>query len=514
MKKHAAKDFSDFRRMSPEAIVILFSHYVRTLFRNLFGVFVMTFFYRKKGLYLLLYTVLGILGIAIIQTLGKYLFTRFCIEGNLLYIRGGWLGRHNDTIPLDKVYALRTKRGFFYQMVNMVSVSFDTPATQSAEAELILTENDLELLIETIYRQTGHRIAVKTQTPQTTQESQSGLQPQTAEQAKTVQYNPWQLIMGAVTQNHLKGVGLVAALLFSILQDLDNVFFDFTKHLYQLDETMTIIEYSWMGVLIAFVGFYLGTLIIWVIYVTVKEYGLTLSISPDTLGYEAGMLTHKSVSIRKNKIVGITLKENPVEKQLGLCTLRIEQAKQADGSQDDKTFKKFVLYGWRHRNLILNWWQQGLLLSNIRPLRSGIGLFWFEVMMQMCIMIPISVITILALSLWSSIILIVLALAYGITAGILRMQHSGIALSGKQLIVYSGIWAKKYTLLPINKVEGVLLCQSFIQRKTQRATLIFHSMGQSCQVRSLPHADAARLRDLVLYHIESKRPRSVCQQIT
>ncbi len=513
MKKHAAKDFSDFRRMSPEAIVILFLHHIRTLFNHFWGVFILMFFSRWKGLHIFLYSVLVIITLAVILTFGKYLFTRFCIQGSLLYIRGGWLGRHNDTIPLDKVYALRTKRGFFYQMVDMVSVSFDTLATQSTEVELILTEEDLALLIETIYRQTGHRIAVKAQTKKTVREQQPDLQPPAAEQAEMVQYNLQQLIMGAVTQNHLKGVGLVAALLFSVLQDLDNVFFDLKKHINRLDETMTGIEYSWMGVLVVFVLFYLGTLMIWVIYVVVKEYGLTLSISPDALGYEAGMLTHKAVSIRKNKIVGITLKENPVEKRLGLCTLRIEQAEQAVGAEKDKTFKKFALYGWYHRNLILDWWQQDLQLSDIQPLRSGIGLFWYEVMMQMLIIIPITVIIMLALPLWSGIILIALALAYSVASGILRMRHSGMALSAKQLIVYSGIWARKCTLLPIDKVEGVVLCQSFIQRRSRRASLVLLSMGQSYRVRSLPHADAAHLRDLVLYRIESKRPQSVGQQI-
>jgi putative membrane protein len=97
--------------------------------------------------------------------------------------------------------------------------------------------------------------------------------------------------------------------------------------------------------------------------------------------------------------------------------------------------------------------------------------------------------------------LILLALACAVATRWLAWTRTGYAVDGERLLVRTGWWKRRITILPARKIQSVDLRESFISRAFGIAALQFGVAGGGLaghSIPAIPRGEARKLRDRLL----------------
>lgn len=153
----------------------------------------------------------GYLALAAVTAFTGYYFRKYYIEDGKLVFIHGLFSKETTSIPLDRVQSLRTRQGFVYRLLDMRGVLFDTLASQSAEIELILDESDWNALL------------TRVETQERTQEDKRPETEADNEPDTRLIFSNWNLIKGALCQNHLQGMAVLFAALAALYNAVTTV---------------------------------------------------------------------------------------------------------------------------------------------------------------------------------------------------------------------------------------------------------------------------------------------------
>lgn len=490
------RDFRAFSRMGSDALLFMTVQFVvNTLWRfwPLFIVIVVkSRTITKMVLFISGFVVLIVLA-SVLMKVVDYLNRYFKIEDQKLVYKRGFFDKQVKILPLERIHTIRTKSGFWYQMFDMVGVSFDSIASEDVEVELLLNKEDFGLLLKTINEEGDYVISVA--------EGGEGEAPKEVlhpSDYKKFDYSIKDLVLGAVTQNPIKGL----LLFFGVVSFLFGEFYEVL--LDHLSEVVDTVHYwylgsDWVVLTLVFVVSYLFTLLVWIIYAVVRQYGATVSVTSDKIRYEAGLLTRRAAFIAKTKITALTVKINILERLFGISTLRIEQSDAVEGKEGKE---RIIIFGWKYYDALINEWYGAEAVTRVERIRSGIGLFVYTFFVWGIFVVALP--TTVLMWYYPQALWLVLPATLGITAlgAFLRYRQSGIALDRTHLLIYDGQYALRRTFIPIENVESVAVAQSFIQKRSGRAQLIIHTMADVHSVRSISHPEACKIRDYVLYKLE------------
>ena len=220
-------DFSTPRRMSAGAFVVMF---VKSL-KEFVGAGFIAIGYlvlrpddnNSPVLLKALIAILSLVALSLIMAFVRYYFRRFHIEGDKLIFTHGFASKRTTSIPLSRVHTLRTNRGLFYRIFDLRGVAFDTLASDKQEVELILDESDWRKLLDLV--RTGENIVRNTDPT---------VPPPFVAEGVTQKISNYNIIKGAICQNHLKGFAILGAVILTVF-DKFNQFDD--------DTTGRIIDY-------------------------------------------------------------------------------------------------------------------------------------------------------------------------------------------------------------------------------------------------------------------------------
>ena len=257
-------DFLEPRRMSKRALVILLIKSLKA-YASVFFVFFIIKIYDfcvEKAfweIFLLIPSVLGaFLLLAFTTAFLSYYFKKFYIEDGSLIFMHGVIQRERTTVPLHKIYTLRTRRGLIYRLLDMRGVSFDTLASGTAEIELILDEYDWNVLLGQVETQskgaenTFDAINVR---PATNTGDERNIK---------LNVSNLNLIKGALCQNHLKGMVVLLGVLGTLYNQTLSVNEEWVKQF--IDNVDTYAEtasFSYSVFVFIVAALYLVVLLLW-----------------------------------------------------------------------------------------------------------------------------------------------------------------------------------------------------------------------------------------------------------
>lgn len=501
-----AFDFDKPRRQGRGAWVLMFLKLVRTLIKQLLPVLVIIFFGKMSWSRTLLWLAISVgvlLFIAFVVSLIRYRKLRFCVREGFLLVSDNIWGRRETSIPLEKIHNIRTRSGFFYQMVEMESLQFDTLGEKKAEVELLLSMEESAALRELIASATASGEAA-TMTEATV--SDFGVVPEVpdAEATQDFRYSAGQLLAGAFTQNPLRVFLVIGSVIALLYQNLDNFLIKYHEAILHETETFVATTSAFMLVVLL-IGTYLICLLLYGGKIVLQQYGLTVRLDERGLTYRAGLLTVVRQHIRHDRILFLTIKQNPMERRLGLSSVQFEQARQIAGNEKTRG-ASITLYGWREADVLLRWWsgQSPAPLSAECDVRSLPALARRNILVGV---LPVCGALVLASYLWWPYFYIIAAVwaIIGTVQSVLIYKHSGLSIDDDYLVVHGGAFARKRSVLPLVKVEQVELSQSFFQKRRGTANLRFSTMGQTLTVKYLPRNAAGSIRNVILHQIEKKQ---------
>ncbi|TFH96138.1 PH domain-containing protein [Porphyromonas levii] len=479
------RDFREPTRMGWEALLVLVVKsiwgYIKIMWALLFVVFI-----NGKGKFQLV-SVVALIAIAILfvgLAMVRYFTTRLWIRDGKLVCNSGLLNKKEESFPLNRIHAMRTRRNFIYQIVDMVGVVFDTVAEKKAELEFILSEEDWTNLSHLVVEEGESEVPKESR----------GID----EPLWSYRMNPLELLRAALVQNHLRGmvlIGSVLAYLYAQMPNSEKVIRLATDYLEA--NSQSIIEHTSLLVIpiLLVVGYVIG-LLIWWVFVWVKYWGLTLDFYPNYMVYKAGLVNKVTIQLYRDKVIALVTKANPLEKYLGLSSFTLEQAKNIEGDKGENIITipgvsciqelEEWLYGTEEQEILFRAHAQKVL-------------FWYSFLPWWLASMPLlgAVIywDIVAGALISLVVTGVL-----VWMGMLKQKRSSIQLVEDYIELKSGVIADKKAYIRYEDIEHVRTkLLSLLGYLSKNRHIRLFTKGNPKSIRSVKAPSSATIVDYILY---------------
>lgn len=486
-----ASDFSQPRRMSGSAYVVLLVKALRQ-YASVFLIIILINAFKTDGQRPLLETV-GIiaalvgcyLGLAAVTAFVGYYFRKYYMEdGKLIFIHG-LFSKETTSIPLDRVQSLRTRQGFVYRLLDMRGVLFDTLASQSAEIELILDESDWNALLSRV------------ETQERTQENKGPEVEADGEPGTRLIFSNWNLIKGALCQNHLQGMAVLFAALAAFYNTVTTVDDRAVDHVIDYVDahagSLSFQPSVWLAVAAVL---YLVILLLWIGKVFLRYSNMEVRMASGQLLFESGLIARNSNRFRHDKVCTVYVKRNFLEKRLHGSTIVLKQALNAT---DEKVGADVRIYGSDAAADFLGWWLgKGYGDSpEIISARSGYGLMGHVVWLDLLISL-VATVVLLCSGLWVWITLPAAWLLVSLVKGLLAVRRSCLILKEDYLEISAGRFADIHNYVKYSNVEVVRLVSTPFTPYFHRVRLTLSTNGTSFTIRSLKEQEAKNIYDWLL----------------
>ena len=417
----------------------------------------------------------------------------FKIEAQHFVLKEGVLRKKNTSIPFDRIQNINFKQNIIQQMMNVYEVSIETAGSNSTEISIkALTLENAQAL----------KVAL-------TAVAQNNRHDELPEEAKPLlNIGLFELLKVSLTENHLQSLLIFAALLFGILQQLNDVLEGVGKH----DSLKKYVDVDPRDILNSFAVITIALLILLcigllssLVRMILFHFNLTLFIKDSAFEITQGLLTKKSIVLNRGKVQSITISTNPIKKKLGISFVTFKQA--ASGNVNKKQQKLIRIIGClaEHVNTIKN-----VLYANetidqqtrFCPdsyyffrmyLRSSLGLLLFNGVL----ISQLSNFTWLFVN--AILIPVVILLVH------LKFRKAFYQFDQELLVVGSGRIESHMNYLPLFKVQNIKMKQTLFQKRRNVVNLVLQTASGKIRIPCIEKQRALALYNYILFKVESNK---------
>lgn len=420
----------------------------------------------------------------------SYHYRKYYVEdGNLVFLHGA-LRKEKTSVPLGKVQTLRTKRGLIYRMLDMRGVSFDTLASNSAEIELVLDDDDWDALLSRVEAQEG--------TSRGRGEAAAAASGETGGQdAGRLNVGNANLLKGALCQNHLKGFAVLLAAfsaLWSQLQSLGDGAVTYVVD--YVDAHSTHLSFSWLAIVALTAILYVVVLLLWTGKVFLRYANMDIRMGEKQLFFESGLFSRASSRFSRDKICTLRVKRNFMERWLHCGTISLRQALNATDEQNGRDAR---IYGSDHASEFLDWWlgTDDNARQPVISARPGYGLLAYTIRFDLLVSLA-AIVVLCAFGLYAWLLVPAFYMLVSLAKGFLAVRHGGITLRNGYLEVRDGKFAEARNYLKYDNVEVVRMTATPFTPRFHRVSLTISTNGTSFTLRSLKASEARAIYELLL----------------
>ena len=484
-------DFSRPNRQSPVAILLILISLFRFLFRQFWPVLLVFFFQPKRAaLFGLIWLGAVLALISAVNSILSYFYSVYYVSDGELILEKGWLRRTRLSVPLDRIQTISFQQTFLHRLFNTVSVEIDTAGSKGSEFSLhAIQQAQAHDLRDFLLQQRKKEAA--------------GEAEEAAPSVKRVllRLGISDLLKIGVSQNHLRTAGILTAIGLGFLDDLESVlgeaaYKDWEKTVGGYFEALWWLTLTFVLILLLLSFF--GTLIL----TAIRNYDLQFVQTGQGFHVEAGLFARREQSANLRKIQFIRWSAHPIQRWLGLFSLRLYQAAgyalnkrktiQVPGcywpqleAVQEVYFPEANTGEWEWHGPSPHFFSRRFLFLGILPAIAGIGL---SLLFREFQFLPIFLLWAPGAFFWQR--------------RIYRTFHIGLHPEGLQ--VQEGFFTRNTTYLRWKKTQGISLKQTPYQQKHEVATLVLHTASGDINLPYLPIEKARPIRDYVLFQIEKK----------
>lgn len=396
---------------------------------------------------------------------------------------------------MAKVHTLRTRKGLFYRLLDIRGITFDTLASNMEEIELILDEHDWQALLADIKK--GENLSNRSDLSDQSDLSARSDSISSSEE-ETLRVSNSNIIKGALCQNHLKGFAVLAAVFFSLLDNISQFGEDAYDRIFNyIDDQASSAILTPMQWLCFLAAVYLVVMLLWTGKIALRYGNMTLNISKDHISVESGLISRFTCRVARNKATILKIKENPLEKLFHCQTLSLQQAINASMQKDGGDIR---IYGSDLGRRLLSWWLGDTNRSSssvILSAHSGIGVFFRRFIPNLILAIAAACVLIYF---QQTVLAIAVGISYAVITAIRAVtawRHSSISLSDSYLQVNCGNIAEIRKYIRYKDIESVCIKQTPFSRYTKRVSLVLATNSETSAVASLNIDAANEIRNLI-----------------
>ncbi|HHT22090.1 MAG TPA: PH domain-containing protein [Bacteroidales bacterium] len=486
-------DFTQENRLPLSAVFFLIIVSMKNATKQLWPVLLVIFVSKDdfKLFWKIIIALLVILLFGVIRGVLMYRNFTYAVKGDELIVKKGVLKKTTLSIPLHKIQNISNRQGFWQQILDITTLSVDTAGSTKSEMEIYLDIKTSDAFKEFILHSKKESIA--TQTNESESETAETHEP--AQVLKTYFYDTRQLMLAAISRNHLRGLSIMLLLFFSAFNQLGE----------SLQKQM--LEYTWAYIPKTASLIYWLTVIVFILIISMvlnfvhtclKYYNLNVNLYDNRVTYKAGLIKNIQQVIHLDKIQVIVQTANVFEKMLNTSSLRVHQFLNL-GEKAQKEVAFFLPGFLQSRQLTENIYPE-MTTEEFSEVHSKKN--FFRRQLYFYAGIPTAILTGLAFFDIRSLYLIVPVLAIAATAAWFRYRKSRAEIGNRYVQVYAGVFGDKISTLKVSNIQSVKLRQSIFQERTQTASVVISTRWASLNIPFLEEQTAREVVDYLLFRLE------------
>ena len=487
--------FTEFSKQSPKGILVIYGSLLYKLLKGtwfLFFLFIKGF--SKMSEVTLVYIYIGISVVLLLLLLRAFLLYKnfqFKIADNHFVLKQGILKKTNTSISFDRIQNINFKQNLIQQFIKVYEVSIETAGS-------IKTEIAIKALPYERAQELKRQILL-TENPFQDDSEISKEKP-------LLKISVLELLKVSLTENHFKSLLLFLAVLIGLYQQVKDLVkglgktADFDSY---FDEGAAVIY----GSLILITIFLLLLIVIGVLSSFVRiflfHFNLTVFIRDQAFEINQGLITKKSILLKKEKVQNITISTNPIKEKLGISFVIFKQA--ISGKVAKKKHKAIKIVGCKEAQIT----KIKELLFDTEKLetaekdhvdgyyktrmcfRSGIVLFLFNLILY----ISFEEVTLFLVNM-------LLIPVFGLLIH-LSFKKTFYKFSSDLLLLGSGSLGTHYTYLPFFKVQNIQIKQNIFQERRNIVDLVFQTAAGKIKIPCIKKEKAIEIYDYTLYKVEN-----------
>lgn len=499
----ASKSFSNPQRQSVLGVALIFS---TTLYRFLRGFWILGVYFllSDPSASTILYVILGILALGIVVLGYSWLYFRkflFHIDYHKdeFVLQKGVFSTEDLAIPFDKIQQVYLKRSILQRIINVYSVVIETAGSKEDEVNIkALSGTDANLLTDILIKAKREAAPLA----EGDQASASSYQVQEKRELWIHKLDVLTLLKIGISTNYARGFALVLAFFATIYNELNSVFRDYKDEFNEYYEQVPNLSGSVSIIVFLFVLLLVVSILITVLEVFIKYYGLKLVQTHESLELEMGLKTNTKVSLQPRRVQLTQIVTNPVQKRFNLYEARIALASSENSLQKKKikipglgedTVEKVesFLYGNFETNFEKKFRPHKLMLIR----RLFIVLIPVLVSYLVLLRIPY-----IELYIWT--ISAACFMILGVIYQVLSYRSLQLVFTEEFLQKKQGVWNKKEELFEVFKMQSITVKQPLWYRRRNLVNVVFHTAGGDVSFRAVDKQILAYI-NYVLYKAES-----------
>jgi putative membrane protein len=485
-------DFFDIQRQSPGVIGVAIVNYMQSVFRQAIWPIVILFIF-GKGTDTFTTAVIGISIFAglfsIIAAVVKYLYFYYCFRDGHLKVTEGLINKRNLSIPREKIQRVEFEQNVMHRLLKVVTVRIETAGAEGEEIEIgALVMEEARALRALLL--SGKKVAG----------SDAPRIDNVAEQP-VFKLSFVNLIRAGMVRNHLRTFGIILGFFASIyfqfedVMDIDKWMSQWLPQWYYSDDRL-----SSFFLVVPFL--FVVVVILTLLRTIIQYFNFGMWRTSDGFRVAYGLFSRHTNSALNKKVQFIQWRDNILMRLQSMYSLYIFQAGSVTAKRSQSIQLPFCFED--QIDLVRDDVYPGYDGSNkeaYKPSPHYKGLVFFR-----WGMVP-SLILLANVWFWDSylqvgiIITVWLVLIWLYAIQLVKLMR--IEVGSDHLFIERGVMEKNRWLLRLSQLQGLSLKQNPFEVRRNLASIELYTAAGTVTFPYLPMATATRIRDFVLYKVES-----------
>ena len=490
-------NFSNFTRQSPKGIFVI---YTNLLFKGIkvtwfLLILIIKDFSKIKELGAT-YFYLGLGAVLLFLLIRAYLTYKnfqFKVENNHFILKSGVLKKTNTAIPFHRIQNINFKQNIIQQIIGVFEVSIETAGSSDTEIAIkALSLSKAKALKEIISKN-----------------SEFGKEFITNDNSKPfVRIGFLELFKVSLTENHLQNLFLFFAVLLGFYQQIEQIVDSLGKadSLDGFIEAKTnSVSTSFLFIFILLIALIIIAFLSSFVRIFLVHFNLSAYLKEDSFEINQGLLTKKTIVLKKQKVQNITISTNPFKKLVGISFITFKQA--VSGEINKKKNKLIRIVGCKKEQVELI--KESLF--SVDEIENSEKKFSNNYYKRRLLLITFSMLTVLYVVLYFilnettflySLILVVPLILFLIIKKVKKRYYK---ITDSMLLVSKGVFETHLTYLEIFKVQNIKMKQTIFQERSNVTDLILQTASGKIKIPSIDIEDAIKIYNHTLYKVETSK---------
>lgn len=490
-------DFSSFSKQSPKGIFVI---YINSIIKCIKVTWILLFLILKDFSEIsdgrLNYMYAGVILILVFLLIRAYLVFKnfqFKIAEEHFILKQGILKKTNTSIPLERIQNVNFKQNIIQQVIDVFEVSLETAG--SSKTEIAIRAVSLEKA--TALKEIITKVSKKNEEIDYTKESKP-----------LIHVSFLALLKVSLTQNHLQSLFLFLAIVLGFFQQIQQIFDSLgNRDLLDgfIDKNTNAISSSILIIIICIIILTISALISSFVRVFLIHFNLVAYLKKDAFEINQGLLTKKSIVLKKQKVQSITISTNPIKRLFGISFITFKQA--VSGKINVKKNKLIRIVGCKRNQVetvkssLFNTAQlensEKKRTDNYYKKRLFFILSFFTITLYTVLVYVVD-----SLEVLYSVVVIAPLIIFLILKKVEKRYYK---ISESMLLVGSGLLETHLTYLEIFKVQNIKMKQNIFQERSNVADLILQTASGKIKIPCIHFNDAVQIYNHTLFKVETSK---------